>query len=452
MVKMSIIILFFIFSNINSLSDISKDVIELKDLTKTKFILDNEFVLLKYENNMEKLFNSSINFIFDNGEKSSTKIYIYDSLDKIQRGETGFINYLHETSLKGRKYFTISYDDSFYKDKTTYYFVLYDISTKYTDYIYVLNSLNYLPLEEEIYYQITFDIQLKFNFIVEKNYLTYLHYQARDITGLIYKTAYKFKIINENGETFINEENRGTCGYVEIKPNIKYFIEVELAQSSSGSKETEFMLNFKKNKEKFLLEEGKEKEVRVLHPQSFSFFRTISNLTINETIRFKGKIDKSDFHYDRFYVKYYESDNFENLVNDLPSNRQDFDYEIGSLSWGGEFDFKLKKKKNSKKGILLGVFIDSNELYFKLEPTKINIITLTGEEEEKKEEEKEQEQEDNSDSSSLSAGAIFGIILSCIIFIAIIICCCKYTDCCDSSGSKGFCIIFFTSEEYYSIN
>ena len=447
---MSIIILFFVLSKINSLSDISKDVIELKDLTKTKFSLNNEFVLLEYKNSMENFFNSSINFIFDTGEKSSTKIYIYNSLDKIKRGDNGFINYLHETSLKGTKYFTISHDDSFYKDKTIYYFVLYDISTKYTDYIYVLNSLNYLPLEEEIYYQITFDIQLKFNFIVEKNYLTYLHYQARDITGLIYKTAYKFKIKNENGETFIDGENRGSCGYVEIKPNIKYFIEVELAQSSSGSKETEFMLNFKKNKEKFLLEEGKEKEIRVLHPQSFSFFRTISNLTINETIRFKGKIDKSDFHTDRFYIKYYESDNFENLVNDLPSNRQDFDYEIGSLNWGGEFDFKLKKIYNSQKGILLGVFIDSNELYWKLEPTKINITTLTGEEDDKKD--KQKEQEDNQDSSYWGFGGIIAFIVSCIIVIGLIIWRSKRNDCCELDCARKIHITLIKREENYYIN
>ena len=98
------------------------------------------------------------------------------------------------------------------------------------------------------------------------------------------------------------------------------------------------MLNFKKNKEKYLLEEGEEKEIRVLRPQMFSFFRRISNLTINETIRFKGKIDRSNYHTDKFYIKYYESDNFENLVNDFPSNRQDFDSEIGSISMGGEFE------------------------------------------------------------------------------------------------------------------
>ena len=102
MVIFFILILFFIFSNIHSLSDISKDIIELKDLTKIKFNLDNEFVLFEYKNNMEKYFNSSINFIFDNGEKSSTKIYIYDSLDEIKRGDNGFINYLHEASLKGQ--------------------------------------------------------------------------------------------------------------------------------------------------------------------------------------------------------------------------------------------------------------------------------------------------------------------------------------------------------------
>ena len=127
--------------------------------------------MFEYKNNFdnfEKLFNSSIYFIFDKGEKSSTKIYIYDSKNEIKRGDNGFINYLYEISLKGKKYFTISFDDSFYKDKTTYYIVLYDISDKYSDYIYVVNSLNYLPLEEEISYQIKFDIQLIFNFIVEK--------------------------------------------------------------------------------------------------------------------------------------------------------------------------------------------------------------------------------------------------------------------------------------------
>ena len=74
---MFIIILFFVLSKINSLSDISKDVIELKDLTKTKFSLDNEFVLLEYKNSMENFFNSSINFIFDTGEKKFNKdLYI----------------------------------------------------------------------------------------------------------------------------------------------------------------------------------------------------------------------------------------------------------------------------------------------------------------------------------------------------------------------------------------
>lgn len=50
--------------------------------------------------------------------------YYYDSVDKIQRGDNGFINYLYETSLKGTRYLRISYDDSFYKNQATYYIVL----------------------------------------------------------------------------------------------------------------------------------------------------------------------------------------------------------------------------------------------------------------------------------------------------------------------------------------
>ena len=65
------------------------------------------------------MFNSSIYFIFDIGQRASTKVYIYDSLDKIKRGDSGFINYSHETSLKETKYFKISYDDIFYRDKST---------------------------------------------------------------------------------------------------------------------------------------------------------------------------------------------------------------------------------------------------------------------------------------------------------------------------------------------
>jgi len=60
MVKMVIILLFFILSNIYLLSNISNNLIELKDLTKTIFDLSSEFILFEYKNNFEKILISSI--------------------------------------------------------------------------------------------------------------------------------------------------------------------------------------------------------------------------------------------------------------------------------------------------------------------------------------------------------------------------------------------------------
>ena len=71
----------------------SFSTIKLTDFTKTSFSL-KEFVILEYTNNIKKDFNYEINFIFDKGNKASTKVFYYDSFDKIQRSDIGFINFI----------------------------------------------------------------------------------------------------------------------------------------------------------------------------------------------------------------------------------------------------------------------------------------------------------------------------------------------------------------------
>ena len=362
MKELIIINLFFIISCINSnIDDESYTPIRLQDFTKINFNLNNEYLVFEYNNNIDKLFNLSIFFIFGEGKKASTKVYIYDSLKKIKRGESGFINYLYQTSLKESKYFKISYDDSFYKDQMTYYIVLHDISSPYSDFIYVLNSLNFFPLEEELSYNMPLDEYLLFNFIIQKNSSTYLHYQGRGIHTMLYEYAYIFRIKNEKDETFIDGQSTGLSGYVKIEPNIKYYVQVVIAKKDNP---TEFMLSFEKYKENHLLEYGKEKDIRVLYAQHFSFFKNISNLTVNDTMKFNIKIDWSGFHTDNIYIKYYELENFENLVDTFPSNREDFDSQIGSLNNGGNFNYDLIKKYNSQKGVLIGIFIDDPGFYW----------------------------------------------------------------------------------------
>ena len=435
MAKDFFIFLLLIISTIKSnKTNNSFNVIKLQDLTRIKFNLNNEFIVFEYYNNIHKLFDSSIFFIFDNGQRASTKVYIYDSLDKIKREESGFINYLYETSLKQTKYFKISHDDTFYKDKSTYYIVLYDISSTYIDYIFVVNSLNYLPLEKEISYKMTLDIQLPFNFIIQKNHSTYLHYQGRGINTILYEYAYYFRIKSENGETFIDEQSSGTSGYVKLEPNKKYYAQILIVKSSS---ETEFMLNFEKYKEIHLLEGDKEITVRALYAQHFSFFKDISNMAINETIKVSIHIDISGFHTDNIFYKVYDSSNFENLLNIFPSKREDFDSQLGSLNMGGNFNFEIIKTSNSQKGALIGIYVDDPGFYWKIEPTSIQIKTIKKKEDEK-EEPRKIDSLDNEKSSS--SGVIAGVIVSVIVIIIFYLCCYLYCKKRERNGDDR-CII-----------
>lgn len=260
-----IIFLCFINSFLNSFS-----AIKLTDFTKTSFTL-KEFVILEYTNNIHKDFNYEINFIFDEGNKPSTKAFYYDSFDKIQKSDTGFINYVYATSLKETRILKIPYNAPYYSDKKTYYIVLYDISKIYTDYVYLLNSLSYLPLKDSFFYHNSLSQELHFNFLVQESSVKYLHYQAReDIFIFVHYTSY-FRITNEIGERFYDNNCIGCSGYVKIKPNIKYFIETALyAKGDKDRKEMSFKLE--KYGRNILLEEDKEVERQILTLTKFNIF------------------------------------------------------------------------------------------------------------------------------------------------------------------------------------
>lgn len=385
---------------------------------------------------VQKIFAHSIYFIFDKGEKSSTKIYLYDSLDKITRGDIGFINHVYETTLKQTKYFEISSEASYYKDKHIYYIVLYDIATTYSDAIYVLNSLNYLPFGEEISYKTYFNLDLNFYFIIQKSYSTYLHYQTNAISGH-FSDTYDLKIINNNGDILVEQNKVGFNGYLKIESNVKYYVHMLIKYANIGDN-SQFILNFEKYKENNILEEGIQKVKRVLYPQYYTFFKKISNLYINESLIFKAFVPYSDFNINRFFIKYYESDNFENLVNYFPGNRQDFDMEIGSTYINRNFEYELKKKYNSQKGVLFGVFCDDNSytpFYWAMGPTYVFVSIEKKEDKDDKNESDENNKKD--EESSFNIGLFFYIIINIIVVIAIIYYCSKYKNCCAQSYSSN---------------
>ena len=416
--------------------------IKLVDFARTKFTLDNEYVVLEYTNNIEKKFNYEINFIFDEGNKPSTKVYYYDSQDKIERGETGFINYLNQTSLKETRVLKIPYDAPYYNNKTTYYIVLYDISNTYTDYVYVLNSLDYFLLKDSIYYQNTLKFELHFNFFVQENEIKYLHYQSRAESGVLTYPSSYFRITNENRENFIDKNCYGVSGFIKLNPGIKYFVEIAL-YATNILKERELMLKLEKYGEYILLEEDKEIEMKILFPQSLFFFKSISNLTVNESIYFNVRSLRSYSHDENIYIKLYDSDNFERLLSLFPSDRKDFDNKIGYINNGGNFHYDLNKTYNSQKGVLFGVFIDRTNSYYSLETTTIYTNITRKKEEEKKDKKSDTYPDKSTDDKNSSSNVVIivvNIIISLII-LAIIIYCCKTgkcNECCHSNNDNRY--------------
>ena len=150
MIKIHIILFFVSF-----LACYSYPIKTVLNFKKIKFNLKNEIMILQYKNIASMKFGGgSIFFIFDEGWKPSTNIYLYDSYDKIKKGEIGFINFIQNSTLRDTKYFEIKSQSGFINENTTYYLVLYDIDKSYEDSVYVVNTLDFFPLydTQEIYY------------------------------------------------------------------------------------------------------------------------------------------------------------------------------------------------------------------------------------------------------------------------------------------------------------
>ena len=178
---------------------------------------------------------------------------IYDSLDKIIMTDDGFINYLYKTTLDSKKYIYINYADTLYRDNCTYYIVLYDISQKYGDSIYVVNSWKYLDFGNEI--KFSFDYSISFHFLIEKESPTYLHYQTSEIP-YTFSSPYRLNITNEKGEKFIDSDCDSVSDYIKIESNVKYFVHIKIfSPRNYDLLSRRFSLNYEKYKNNILLKD-----------------------------------------------------------------------------------------------------------------------------------------------------------------------------------------------------
>lgn len=112
--------------------------------------------------------------------------------------------------------------------------------------------------------------------------------------------------------------------------------------------------------------------------------------------------------------------------------------EIGSTYISRNFEYELKKKYNSQKGVLFGVFCDDNSytpFYWAMGPTYVFVSIEKKEDKDDKNESDENNKKD--EESSFNIGLFFYIIINIIVVIAIIYYCSKYKNCCAQSYSSN---------------
>ena len=416
---------------------------KLYNFKKTYFRLNSEYLIFEYSNNITMTFGAgAIFFIFEKGYKPSTNIYLYDSYDKIEKGGIGFNNYIYQTTLKETQYFEINSVNIFFKENITYYILLYDIYDSYEDYIYVVNTLDFFPLYDFdiIYYVQKIDKQLNFNFIIPKHSYGYLHYQSRKdpFNVLGSSSYYYFKIVDGNGTIYIDSQINGVADYIKLDSNLEYYIQIAIIRSRYYYiKPSSFMLSFTSYGENFWLQDD-DIYLEALSPQHYSFFKNISDLKISDKILFNGDAKRGDFGECYYYIKYYDSDNFERLIDIFPKRREDFDSQISASKYCGNFNFEIQKKNIFQKGILIGIFLDSPYEMYEMDPIS---LTIYGDSKNnKKEEEENQEKDEKSDDKDYSkndnkSNYTWLWVLLSIFFICC--CCCSGIFCCNNSSKTN---------------
>ena len=401
----------------------------LPNFRKTFFHLSNSGLVFKYSNNVSMKFGGgSIFFIFGQGYKPSTNIYLYDSYDKIEKGEIGFINYIHQSTLKEIQYFEINSENTFFKQNITYYLLLYDINDSYDDYVYVVNTLDFFLLksDDNISFIQKIDKQLNFNFIIPKHSYGYFHYQSRKDPFNVLGTSsyYYFKIYDGNGTIFIDGQINGCADYIKLDYNLEYYVQIAIIRSRFYYiKPSSFLLSFTNYGENFWLKDD-DINLEALSPQHYSFFKNISDLTISNKFFFKGVTKRGDFGQCYYFIKYYDSGDFYKLIDLFPKKKEDFDKEITISNNCGEFNFEIVKKNILQKGLLIGIFLESPSDVFEMDPIS---LTIYGDSKNKEDEEKYREKDDSKNESNNNwiVGLISPLIVICVCCACCVKCCKK---------------------------
>ena len=181
-------------------------------------------------------------------------------------------------------------------------------------------------------------------------------------------------------------------------------------------------MNYEQYKNNILVRDEKSISRTIISAQNYNFFKSLLNLTINESIIFSGSY-YGLYLKNEFYIKIYESDDFESLVDSFPIDKDDYDSKIEAKEDYDHFGYELKKVNESQKGVLFGIFVDGEHSFSRRDP-KIYFSIYKEQPKSDEEDPTSEDDTDNTDNkkeSSLSTGWIIFIVIISVVIVGIVI-------------------------------
>ena len=319
---------------------------------------ENNYSIFKYNNKPDEGEGKIIIEFAKNIEKEIT-LYIYKEKKYIEITNNGFENYLKKININDRMQIIDNSNIDYY-GKGDFYFIFssekeIEINFKIynpNEYFEILEYPSYINRIIKDNYDFYFKIPLNPNF-------KYLHYE--------FYNTYSISSLYINNNSIIEDVKYFSNDY-EIINSGNYIIKLSNKKDNIEESQLSLLFNFT-NTSKIKIIEDKI-EIKILSPQIIYLLNDISNEGIGENIYFNFT---SKFTLNP-RIKFYESNNINEIMKTLPKNLNEFEFEMvnSSLQEGINIYNFIKKNKNY---VLIGIQIEYNG-YQTYNFIKKNLVSL----------------------------------------------------------------------------
>ena len=310
------------------------------------------------------------------GKGYSVDCYVYTSPDEIQKKDKEYINYLFNFTMDQKQIYFSK------KESKTYYFVCVDYKLfYYDDYLTIFNEADAVKLDDNIPYTInkfystnSYTFEFKGNKNEKINILLNSEKEEFNQTITIIIDDQEIEKINENkiNKTYNSDFSKESSYKIQI-----------LSNETTYSNNLETIIIYKIKRDVIFINESSNFEKNYIYGDVFNFYSNVDDFNLNEEgiISFKYgsySAQKKMLKYIYGKIINLDSDSDDNLLKNMPSKKEDSEFEIEkweNLDTLYQMFFKKKKEKEEgkKSYLLIQIKLDDNATYFQSENFTISL-------------------------------------------------------------------------------